>query len=82
MIIGFVKPLGGWWSIIMENDLAAVKKFIYMIEGHKDRDSFTIFDSELPAVSLESAQALCNKWHIMNPEITYLPVLFFKSAYC
>lgn len=71
----------------MENDLAAQKKFIYMIEGQdnrimQDNPPFTVFEPELPAVSLESAQALCTKWHAMHPEITYTPVLFFKSNYC
>lgn len=68
----------------MDNDLAAVKKFIYMIEAFPDvnGESATIWSPELPAVSLESAQALCDKWHAMHPEITYTPVLFFKSNYC
>lgn len=68
----------------MENDLAAQKKFIYMIEAFPDvnGESATIWSPELPAVSLESAQALCDKWHTMHPEIAYTPVLFFKSNYC
>jgi len=66
----------------MENDLAAVKKFIYMIEGHKDSDCFTVFEPELPAVSLESAQALCEKWHTIHLDIVYVPVLFFKMDTC
>ena len=80
----------------MENDLAAVKKFIYMVEGQdnrimqdssgnvimEDNPSFTVFEPELPAISLESAQALCTKWHAMHPEITYTPVLFFKMDTC
>ena len=80
----------------MENDLAAVKKFIYMIEGQdnrimqdssgnillEDNPPFTVFEPELPAVSLESAQALCIKWHKENPHIEYKPILFFKMETC
>lgn len=68
----------------MENDLAAQKKFIYMIEGFPDvnGESATIWSPELPAVSLESAQALCDKWHEQNPQIEYKPILFFKMETC
>ena len=66
----------------MENDLAAVKKFVYMIEGHNYDNVFTVFNPELPAVSLESAQVLCEKWHTIHPDIVYVPVLFFKMDTC
>jgi len=80
----------------MENDIAAVKKFVYMIEGQDNRimqDSsgnvimednpyFTVFEPELPAVSIESALFLCEKWHKDNPHIIYKPVLYFKMETC
>ena len=64
------------------NEMAKVKKFLYMIEGSTLDDTFTVFEPELPAVSFETAQFLCDKWHAMHPEITYTPVMYMKPEYC
>jgi hypothetical protein len=71
------------------NEMAKVKKFLYMIEG-KDTcldsanfgEVFTVFEPELPAVSFETAQFLCDKWHAMHPEIAFKVVMYMKPEWC
>lgn len=46
------------------------------VRATKQGKSWDVSDGMLPAYSKESCLEMCELWHQMNPEITYVPVGF------